>query len=1106
MTEGVENLTYTEETELIESIRWELKSLSLDIKKESFKAKQELKTEIKRLWFYNWDESWELINFNIVKVWEYLKWIQDKSWTDLDVKSSEIEKWVWTIAIQIAINYINMINWDVVNNIDFIDGIRWRNTRKWVKTFQTTYKLENKDWLPWSETINKILEFLPNDQWLDIKNDSHKNTETLWDNIRLTYGGIDSKIGEPNNESIQTEPWLNFKKKLRDRNTHNWWLESIIYENSEFWNILTDIVIHQSKEIENMKSRYMNKKNVNESNIRQTEKKETINKDEEEPIQSWEDYKFENISLDSFEEFVLSDEWIDIIMDEIKSHIDTSHKNESDEYDRFYENYPFSIKNLEIRLKSAWNTKIHWEYYTKTYNSESREKMEKLSVLSNRIANYLDWIIWDNIKTGKETFNQDMVKTLEWFLSKWIYGVGLIEMFSEKDDKDLKDVFKWVLSDKIKYYENFVRNENNEFNLNTWDKQINLQLKSYLYLYWRIFYSNYFKANKNLEYYEDILPEVMKIIISNDDKSLIGKIKYINFLEIEKKLEEEKMKRDLKRRQEIAKINRERNERAQSTRRMDMLNIGEVQTKSMDPNSATWPEIAAEANLWEQLNDYNLNIQESDTSLQWKKEATFRAAWKEFIESHNDIKSLITQEQMRILFDINSNTINHSALERFIKSNPLLKDMPSDNVEKIRTKLLSFSSYFNNAEKILSENSSEMNVKVNETVKTYAIWTVIDNVRDTFDVITKWQSWDFKWFQLDKENPVKKEWNSIIISGLFNDSEVKVRYDLNSGSLFMNSFLHRLSPDKISIWTNSSIDYPIWTIKPFNDVLNDYYKLPPRSTKYNAVQNWSQFWWRLWMNHTNHSIHSHNGNEQWNALQSDDMPKSKPAQRAVISTPIPKIDRSDIDSRKSEATELLNSQINLIGEAIKTNTESQAQKNSAIIKFMKTFNVISGSWQFSSWDFNKWSNLYDLIDIVEKTGDPEKGNIQALEYFNNIFMPKIMEYSWLNWWKRNEYQDKNNKKSEKIFNYEWDNKNIQCLRDNTKDFNPNQFSWIANFESSHQLWFADLIKKNLILWNEMNRKLDIPKMEQFIKDIETVDKEIDRDADKKLEEQLANIN
>ena len=219
-----------------------------------------------------------------------------------------------------------------------------------------------------------------------------------------------------------------------------------------------------------------------------------------------------------------------------------------------------------------------------------------------------------------------------------------------------------------------------------------------------------------------------------------------------------------------------------------------------------------------------------------------------------------------------------------------------------------------------------------------------------------------------------------------------------------------------------------------------------------------------------------------------------------------KLDRSNIDSGREEAKNILNSQIDLISNEIKTNTESLAQKNLALMGFMKTFNVIPESWWFDSFDFNRWSNLFDIIQILDNTWDTKDGNIQALEYFNNQFMPKIMEYAWLNWWTRNEHQDKNNKKSEKIFNYNWDNKNIQCLRDNTKDFNPSQFSWIANFESSHQLWFADLVKEKLIIWNEMNRKLDISKMKQFIKDIETVDKEADKEADAELEKQLASID
>ena len=126
---------------------------------------------------------------------------------------------------------------------------------------------------------------------------------------------------------------------------------------------------------------------------------------------------------------------------------------------------------------------------------------------------------------------------------------------------------------------------------------------------------------------------------------------------------------------------------------------------------------------------------------------------------------------------------------------------------------------------------------------------------------------------------------------------------------------------------------------------------------------------------------------------------------------------------------------------------------------------------------------------MDNTADIKNGDIQSLEYFNNTFMPKVMEYSWLKWWKRNEYQDKNNEKSRKIFKYEGDNENINYLKDKAKDFNPRQFSWIANFEGSHQLWFADLIREKLITWDVVNWKLNILKMRDFIRDLEAVDKE-----------------
>jgi hypothetical protein len=47
--------------------------------------------------------------------------------------------------------------------------------------------------------------------------------------------------------------------------------------------------------------------------------------------------------------------------------------------------------------------------------------------------------------------------------------------------------------------------------------------------------------------------------MSGDDASLINTIKHKEFLELEEKLEKERKERDLRRRQEAARRNRERN-------------------------------------------------------------------------------------------------------------------------------------------------------------------------------------------------------------------------------------------------------------------------------------------------------------------------------------------------------------------------------------------------------------------------------------------------------------------------------------------------------------------------------------------------------------------
>ena len=903
----------------------------------------------------------------------------------------------------------------------------------------------------------------------------HAEEENLQDQIKSneTFRNTYKKLNFHYDTSVFPAGWKNIILKMKKYDVDKNSLEGALLKNEQIQHLFATII-----------SSHIQSRNARLERLKGKEK--------ENDEMNWEKYSNIESTPEKFEEFLLSDEWMQILINEINRHLD--------ENGNVYSNYKITSDILALKLRTAWFDKMYREYSLQYLVDGVDEKENMLRQSVNIILDNVDDKIGDYLK--------------KWWDKSWRWLLKSINsMFNGEDNwfslEELqgsdfnKDELRWLLKNKIQRYAGRILKLRKRENIwqYLWNTELDLQLKSYLYIYGKSFYPEDFnKPWWELADYEWTLLEIFEAILHYDGK--LETVKNNKFVEKEKKAENARKQREKQRVTEIAQRNKERNERLQSIPKFDKnTKIDGLQSKSLNPNSASWVEIAADANLWKDLNDYELDIEESEHKQERRKETAFREAWKDFIQSRDDIKSLITQEQMRRLFDINSNTIIISEWERFKKSNPLLKDMPSDKVEEIRTKLSGFSSYFNDAEKKLSEDSSEMKVKLNETVKTYAIWAVIDNVRDTFDVITEWQSWDFKWFQLDKENPVKKEWNNIIISGLFNGAEVKVRYDLRTGELFMNSFLHRLSTDKISIWKTSSLDYPIGTIKPFNDVLNDYYKLPPRSQKGGDIQWWSHDWEKRWMRSMNHPWHNSNDMEHWNNSTPQEIRPHGPMSRPAWPQ-IPNMNENNVSSRRQEAEKVLNSQIDLIGQAIKDNTESQAQKNSAITGFLKTFNVTSAESSFTSWEFNRWSNLFDMIEIIENTWDLKDGDIQSLEYFNNEFMPTVMEYSWLKWWERNIYQDKNNKKSEKIFNYDGDNENIKYFRGKIDNFNPEQFSWIANFDSSYQLWFADFIKENFITWNGANWILNISEMRDFIRDLETIDNE----ADIKLEEELANVN
>jgi len=445
----------------------------------------------------------------------------------------------------------------------------------------------------------------------------------------------------------------------------------------------------------------------------------------------------------------------------------------------------------------------------------------------------------------------------------------------------------------------------------------------------------------------------------------------------------------------------------------------DIKTKvveNVDIQNASWVDIARNAWIWKQLMEQYNSVEDQE---EWQHDGQiFSITWPRFIESHNELKSYITEDVILNLYDQNNNTIKNlnDWARDWLKK--IFQDHP-DEILKIYNLLLNFPDEINNTKKELAENAESKRNIYDENKINYAIGAIIDDVRDVFSTVNNKENindkgWNFNWFKLNKEHPVEKIWNDIIISGSFDGSDVKIRYDLETGKLFMNSFLHKLSVDKFNVWDDSLIDLQIGQIKPFNHVLNEY----------------------------NTSLKS-----------------------------------SSYDNSNNEVDKVLDSQMDLIGNAIKENSQNQAYKNSAITNFMRTFNIVSDSWRFNSFDFNNWSNLFDVIQILDNS------DFSNLEYFNNVFMPTVMEYSWLKYWEKNIIQDKKNKKSETIFEYNGDNDNKKYLKDKIKNFNSEQFSWVANFNSNHQLWFADLIRLKITSWSKPNWKLDIKKMDDFIKGI-----------------------
>lgn len=651
-----------------------------------------------------------------------------------------------------------------------------------------------------------------------------------------------------------------------------------------------------------------------------------------------------------------------------------------------------------------------------------------LSYSDNVVMQQLSQIIDQSIENWENPFISNWnnsyyaVKVPENFMKMWWdpeinnevskTGVFVIENFDEKKISNFKILA--IAKSEERLYERIKRSENPDELIK--NRDFFEQFKQYVYLRTNNI-SNKLKENE-VKYIENYY----RIFLN---QKLFLKVEWIDSnIENEWKESEEEINRECMRIMEEAQkkakeLNNQYVDNFLPKDNSEWLKEEKKELKKSNFNTAKWVVIAEELNLWNKLWNYGVNLDSYDVNYPDLQEIAFTNERQDFIKNNDELKGIITKGDMLEynIFDKEHNMLNLDGRQKFCEESSTVKWMEGEELERLWEILNEFFWWYESTFSALLNNPSTQKESVNNYIKNYAIGSVIDNIKDIFTEMAKNFEWNLlnKWFIFTDDEPVKIDWNNLIIKWKFNWTDIVIRYDLSTGEVFMNSFIqYNATDNKFKIWENSGAYQKIWDFEKFSDYLSNRYE--SKFQNLNDVKN-------------------------------------------------------------------ISNNIQLIWEDIINTSKKQSTKNTAVMKLLKTYNILWYPWGLENIDFKSDSKFFKFFQIIDETAKDNNNGIKALDYFNNKFMPIIMEYYWLTWWENNLEQNKNNPKSSIFFDESNDNSAIKELRDKIWNFNPNAFKWIGNFDATQNLWILDFILDNLL--NSTGTEIDISKMDDFIRGLES---------------------
>ena len=842
-------------------------------------------------------------------------------------------------------------------------------------------------------------------------------------------------------------------------NLHFWWYipeytknENLIstLNNYSEWNDSIEWLLAQNREVQLLLSEiiydYKNYIWTDKDQLRAMIQNENlhINEDQSKMIESIYQYMLDNDSMQGFENFIINN-GISIIKDYLATHID-------------HWGFKYLSKNeIKVRLKTGRFMDLYKWYKEKhTESSDALSRLESELTELNNVSSYVKNKIDNDIHKflDKEIWENELVQNLENFLQNAKSSEKLKDFMQDKN----KDGIIWLIRNSLKEYARLINiSEKVPRLVRTGDDVFDMQLRSYLYLYWRITQPEKFTQDKWLNDVE--LWEILKAILTVDWQIKDDwKNKYVA---TERAQQRAKLEYDIQKRKETrARINEVQSRGPIFEQQRITTNM---ESSSVDIQHASWVEIAQDKWLWSQIIGFDrraINPEIQNLNLQ---RGALMAAWAEFVrENQNVLSNYVNLQGISRFFIIWNNSVNFNFNEwENFKSKWSIDHPDSDTSElnEVERVLQSFPHKYNEKLRRGWEFINEKMDQAHETVKDYAIGAIIDNVKDMFqNIINTNNTWNYmSWFEFDWKDSAKIENNCLFLSWKFNWEVLNIKYDLNTWKIYMNSFVNE-SPTKIVIW-GTNPEYEVWELKNFGDILDDFYKSPTESMNNSVFSN----------------IRAPSTPRGNNWLQRGEQQES--------STPQPQIRNrmSEIRDRikkehKIKFQRMCWTKLDEIGWNIKYQVETKNTQNSTVSNLMKTLHIDTTS---KSIDLDKNTDLYNTIQIICNS------NAETINNFS-LYMQKLTPYLWLNWWSFSDHQDKNNEFSKKIF--DWNNNDnegdsmISYVRAKSWNYDEEIRKFdkdTQHFDAQNNFWILDIIKDKFITWWEPEWKLSNEKIKEF---------------------------